>query len=369
VTPRPDNLRSLTSLRFFASAAIVLFHMQGTLLPMTPRPSLALGVSFFFVLSGFVLTYAHWHGALDLRRFYRTRFARLWPLHLFSGMAWLLVSYAGTPDPVQWGWPEVLNLLLLQAWVPVVGFVFAMNGVAWTISAEVFFYLLFPFLRGKWLVPIMAAAAIATAALLVALDVLAPPVLPPWPQPPQGSFWSLHAALQFPLVRLLEFCTGIVAARLFMARRFRTGTFVEAIALSAIFAFAWCSEPLRAVVANAGWSHVAIWLNQSGGMVVFAFAIFVFAHEGGKISQTLRARPFVLLGDISFSTYMLHYVVLMAFQRFDRDVGAPHLRAVAFVVVVYVCSYLAWRFLEKPAKRWIEGRGRVSQVEGVRTSA
>lgn len=350
-----DTLRTLTSLRFFAAASIVAFHMLGTLVPGGTHASLALGVSFFYVLSGFVLTYAHWSGPMDLRRYYWTRFARLWPLHLFSALAWLIVARGGDLTADTWQLPVLLNVLLLQAWVPVWGIVFALNGVAWSISVEVFFYVLFPLLRGKWLWPVFVAAAVATAGILIALDVLAPPVNPPWPTPPPGQFWSLHVALQFPIVRLMEFCTGVAAARLFMTRRFHTTTWMEAIALLAVVAFAWWSEPLRVVLSQAGWSHVGVWASQSAGMLFFAVAIVVFAHQAGAISRVLQSRALVLLGDISFSTFMLHYIVLMAFLKTGwAGTVSPYLLGAGYLAVVYVASYFSWRFLEKPAKRWIE---------------
>jgi peptidoglycan/LPS O-acetylase OafA/YrhL len=358
------QLRSLTSLRFFAAASIVVFHMLGMLIPGgAAHSSLALGVSFFFVLSGFVLTYAHWTGELDLKRFYRARFARLWPLHLFAAMAWWLVMQGGDPASSPWVWPALLNVLLLQAWVPAWGVVFAMNGVAWSISVEVFFYLLFPLLRGKWLWPIVVAGTVATAAWLFALDLLAPPVNPPWPTPAPREFWSLHAALQFPLVRLLEFCVGVAAAKWFMVRRLRSNTALEVIALLAVVAFAWWSEPLRAALSSAGWSHVGVWASQSGGMLVFAFAIFVFAHQAGALSRVLQVRALVLLGEISFSTYMLHYVVLMVFVRAGvSGVLSPLALAGAYLATTYVVSYLSWRFVEKPSKRFIEGGRWVRRV-------
>ncbi|KGQ19992.1 Acyltransferase [Lysobacter dokdonensis DS-58] len=355
--PASDQLRTLTSLRAFAAAAIVVFHLQGTLVAVTPRPVWATGVSFFFVLSGFVLTYAHARGALDMRRFYATRFARLWPLHLFSALAWLVVSQVGNATPFHWGWAETLDVLLLQAWVPLWGVVFAMNGVAWSISVEVFFYLLFPLLRGRWLAPIFIAGAIATAAILFAMDAFLAPAVPPYPTPAAGEFWSVHAALQFPVLRLLEFCLGVATAKLFLSRRIRPNTTMELCAIAGVLAFAFASEPLRVALADLGFSHVGLWLSQSGGLFVFAAAIFIFAHESGAISRVLRARTLVLLGDISFSTYMLHWVVLSAFLKFGRPEGiAPWLWVAMFVLAVYAASYFAWRFIELPSKRWILAR-------------
>src|SRR6478735_7442587 len=106
-----QHLKALTSLRFFASASIVIFHIQGAMWPGSAYTPLALGVSFFFVLSGFILTYAH-RDDMDMCRFYRSRVARLWPVHLATLMlALVLIGQA----PLM---PDIANVLLLQAWVP-----------------------------------------------------------------------------------------------------------------------------------------------------------------------------------------------------------------------------------------------------------
>jgi peptidoglycan/LPS O-acetylase OafA/YrhL len=79
---RPDIL-PLTSLRFFASASIVAYHLQGPF-GYTINANFGAGISFFFVLSGFILTYLHSDLASGRQAvsFYRARIARIWPLHL-----------------------------------------------------------------------------------------------------------------------------------------------------------------------------------------------------------------------------------------------------------------------------------------------
>jgi hypothetical protein len=89
------KLNALTSLRFFAAALIVLHHSRGRfgfsenlLYPFQPDQA----VSFFFVLSGFILVYVYpsLNSWKDKRRFLLTRFVRLWPVHLAT---WLLANY------------------------------------------------------------------------------------------------------------------------------------------------------------------------------------------------------------------------------------------------------------------------------------
>ena len=157
---RPQKLDALTSLRFFAAAMIVVAHAHplfGSLGIANAAP-LGQGVSFFFVLSGFILAYNYpeLEGRKAVRRFWLARFARVWPLHAVMLLLWIALIFnfdrhsyfPGVEGLARLG----ANLLLLQAWVPLSLWSLSFNGVAWSLSAEFFFYAVFPFLIRYWAV-------------------------------------------------------------------------------------------------------------------------------------------------------------------------------------------------------------------------
>src|SRR5207247_2593909 len=118
---------------------------------------LAQGVSFFFVLSGFILTYVYGDLRRDgWRRYFAARIGRIWPAHLalFAYVVVALPLEQRTP-PGSNHLPNALaNVFLVQAWMPDFRFIGAFNNVSWSLSVEVFFYLLFPLLilfRDRWL--------------------------------------------------------------------------------------------------------------------------------------------------------------------------------------------------------------------------
>lgn len=96
-----------------------------------------LGVTFFFVLSGFVLT---WSGSTrnGVGAFYRNRFARIWPLQIVTLLVAAVLPYGSSDN---WG-TFAQNVLLAQAWTYEGAHSF--NWVSWSISDEAFFYQLFP---------------------------------------------------------------------------------------------------------------------------------------------------------------------------------------------------------------------------------
>ena len=146
------KLYPLTSLRFFAALCVVVLHAANHgLLPqeLVQMFDLSKAVSFFFVLSGFVLGYANNGRAIDALRFYQARFARVWPATALSIIFVLLVlpQFIYLPS-ASTSWPSgfvfLLNLLCLQALFPIPNIYFGFNAVVWSISVEAFFYFCFP---------------------------------------------------------------------------------------------------------------------------------------------------------------------------------------------------------------------------------
>ncbi|MDR3617361.1 MAG: acyltransferase [Candidatus Obscuribacterales bacterium] len=144
-------LKGLTFLRFIAASAIVVYHCVSLfhLPPIVEQLNLTLAVSFFFVLSGFILASVHpqMSNRTDVFRFWRARFARCWPLHMLTLLLFAFVfpcgmGYAAT------GYPRfdtfLAQILLVQSWVPSPFFFFSFNSPAWSVSVEYFFYFCFP---------------------------------------------------------------------------------------------------------------------------------------------------------------------------------------------------------------------------------
>src|ERR1700687_392473 len=160
-TPVRPNVPSLTGLRFIAALLVVIFHFGKQHLSEAPTPLLNIAsggyvsVGLFFVLSGFVLAYTYLdleRGVVrDRRAFFIARFARIYPVY---GVAMLVacVSYftsALKSVPVNVAAADVgtslgLGLLMLQAWT--VKWIALINTPGWSLSAEIFFYLLFLFI-------------------------------------------------------------------------------------------------------------------------------------------------------------------------------------------------------------------------------
>lgn len=347
-------LPQLTSLRFFAAGAIVLLHMQAPVFGIPGDARLGLGVGFFFVLSGFILTYVYRDfTGHSIRAFYVARLGRLWPVHFVTFLAAAIVLQ---PNLLLSG-PHIAtipyNLTLTQAWLPLNGLVFSWNAVSWSVSAEFWFYLLFPLLViGRQFWPVALITIAATVAFVIAVE------LGGIYKPPQFlAFSPLHAVQQHPAARMVEFVCGVGAGRLFN-RGFRIKlppNFLEIASLVALAVFAATSTGLMLILSTSGVPAIGIWYSQSGGAVLFALAIFIFANGGGFITKILSHKTLVTLGEISFSTYMVHQLVI----RFAIDhgwlntSGPPMVFLLLFLI--YAGSWALWFFVERPCRKWIIG--------------
>ena len=345
---RPD-IPVLTTLRFPAAFAIVLFHF----LSYTPCPSwvwegFGAGVSFFYVLSGFILYY-NYADLPDRRFFWIARFARIWPVHLFClALALGVLPFVSLDGHASWPVTLPANIFLLHAWLPFQGSTLSYNGVSWSLSVEAFFYLCFPWLlaamKARGPAPLLAGSfVIGFVVVLLATIFL----------PTQATFvWPFN-----PLTRVFEFVLGMAACRWWMqesagSRPVMAWTGFECLSLAACVALVVAIPiSLHALGVN---SVAASWLGAEFPVAAFAALIWIFAHQAGAISRALASRVCEWFGEISFALYMCHQIGL---RWLNPDVMTSSFDAVAFFIPYLAGSLLAaaaiFHLVETPARRAI----------------
>jgi len=304
--PRPVQLRALTSVRFFAALHVALYHIV--------RPFSAWGifagfmgaghsaVPFFFLLSGFILTYSHARepetGTGFKKRFYFARFARIYPLYVLS-----LIVVAAAYPPVFDKRIHILafvgDLAMIQSWSSrMVNF---FNIPAWSLSCEAFFYLVFPFVFLK-LRPKSKSNAVWW---IVGLWVLAmvPPLIGLYLTPAQAWDESVMGGLlvfrirRIPLLMLAEFLAGIPLAWLFL--RFRPSR-RTASALLAVGGVGLATGLFFA-------KHIPYVMIANGVLIPFYAMLILGLCEDNWLTRALSVGPLVLLGEASYALYLFHY--------------------------------------------------------------
>ncbi len=345
---RPD-LPVLTSLRFPAAAAIVLLHA----LPLlgwsdTQCEALVSGVSFFYVLSGFILYY-NYAELTDRASFWLARFARIWPLHAVTlGLALLLIPFNWLLGHEHWYVTLPANVLLVQAWLPFHGSALSYNGVAWSLSVEMAFYLLFP-----WL--LLAMQKRGAGPVLVgsfALGLVIVMAAARW-YPAEPYLYSF-----FPLCRVFEFVLGMSACQWWFAHARTPGgragwSVYEIMTLAAVALLALAIRPF---LRETALTHEVIgWMATAISAMAFTALIWVYAHQAGMISRFFSARFFVHLGEISFALYMCHQVLLnwLGTEPFGWKVNWTPMSLSIYVAACLALSWLLFAVVENPARRFI----------------
>jgi len=343
----PKQLLPLTSLRLFAAGMIFLHHLRGKWSVPSEVSSFPLGqgVSFFFVLSGFILTYAYreMHEKNGTRSFLVARASRLYPLHIFTFLAVLALFFEEQIG--QYGWSGALiNVSMLQAWWPS-DVALSFNGPSWSISNEIFFYLVFPFLLFG--LRRINAIFLGYLCLTVLFFRFAPEILS------RETFQTvIHV---HPVIRILEFIFGMALARLYLARpqaswNLTAGTAIETASLAILVTVAVFSLEFSRYFADIAGDGSRPWFMRSGMFPLYGLVILAFAYESGWLSKALSHQVLVLGGEISFSLYMIHQIVIRFFTRNDQwFAGLSDGVIVALIVVIaFALSYFSWRFLETP---------------------
>lgn len=371
---RPTRLPSLTGLRFIA--AFLVFVYDGGVMGLFADDAVGsryaywtqnlghMGVSFFFVLSGFVLTWTA-TASDTARRFWRRRVVKIFPNHLLVvAIAVALLWAAG--EHVRGG-PTVANVFLLQDWLPKIDLVaYSANPVSWSLACEVFFYALFPLLF-RWISAIRPQRLWYWFAGVVALAALIPQIsftlLPDHPDNPFGpgmswpQMWFSHF---FPPTRALEFVAGIILCRLVLEGRWVRVGMLPAVVLIALAS--WASLHLSPIYAFA-----ALWPLPISLLIGAATRA-----DAEDRATALSSRPMVWLGDISYAFYLTHLVLMFSLyaalchgqwagyvsftpERWGTAKGVLFLLGVLAASIIV--SALMFHFVERPMmRRWSRAR-------------
>jgi len=365
------RLPALTSLRFFAALHVVFFHLLALKIMwdtgwLKKISSIGyVGVSFFFVLSGFILVYTYAGRDTTAKEFWRARFARIYPAFLFSlvltGPFFFFAALMFKVPFYEWFGAHiklvlVLVPLLLQAWVPLAAL--AWNSVAWSLSDEAFFYLGFPFLQKRILkMDAAVLGVLAAACWLLSLGMTSfytlknPDHLLVIDADVLNGFW-LNAVKFHPLARLPEFLLGMACGAIFLKSK-RNSAHAGPLVLGGLLLF------LLAAVYSDRLPYAV--LHTSLLAPAFAAVIYGIALKP-RWGNLLEWKPLEFLGDASYSLYLLHAFLMGPF--FYTQTGDPRHRSVGWVVVYFVLaisiSGLVYRFIEQPARRKLRGKKKES---------
>jgi peptidoglycan/LPS O-acetylase OafA/YrhL len=352
-------IHNLTPLRGVAALLVAVFHFEGLIGRfISPEQSSFftksyLMVDLFFMMSGFIITHVYHAGfangiqATSFRKFMVARFARVYPLHFF--MLALLVAFfyisGSNPQPVFDPAKIPANIFLVHALG--VHDYYSWNVPSWSISAEWWSYLLFPFLVGL-LVNFRKVAA--PVMIVMALSIYVG--IAYWfPRADPNHCPTLDVTYDYGFLR--GFAGFICGMCLYLP--YRNDWLMRFFRRDSVFAL---STVVLSLSMHAG-------LHDLFNIPLFALLILCCAGNTGRIHAMLQNRVLQFLGTISYSVYMTHCLLLFKgadiLKIFGLDTKEPFvltLVCLLFLCATVLISAFTYYVIEKPSRKWIADRYR-----------
>lgn len=341
-------ISELDILRMFAAVAVVIFHFGIWTYPFriglidSVFRSANIAVGLFFFLSGFILVYVNRENfkrySFDVKNFYKKRLVRILPAYFLALFLMVLVY------PLHFGYfPDtkyfLLEASLFQSWVP--GFVTNVNFVAWSLSVEIFFYLLFPLLFIILIKKLKTFIALASVFWIITnIFVFFSAV-----SFNQDDIIISQFTKFFPLFHLNTFMFGMFFSKLFITK----DTLISKLQNPIVFIGGILSFIIYAqLIPN--WMLVA----QHDGLLLPLFVILVFGVFSlkGVYKKILNNRLFVALGKASYGIYIYQAIVYYFMYWLYKKIGIFDLlreegRFFVFLIVLLFVSVLSYEFFEK----------------------
>ncbi|WP_276131887.1 acyltransferase family protein [Polluticoccus soli] len=333
------QLDALTTTRGVAALLVVVFHFGCTVFPFNQAEhffrSSNLAVGYFFVLSGFVMYYTYHNRRNSFRPFMEKRLVRIVPaFYIALAMSAVLIIAEGIGSGPMFLKQMALNLTFTQAFFP--GYALTINSPGWSLSIEMFFYILFPALiafanresrRFLWFVATFFVLSQVTHLAMVAK------YKPEW-----GTAFH-EFVYYFPLFHFNQFFVGMVGGYLFFQYKKR----------GIKYASVW---PLVAIVLLVNFMPRSVSLHN--GLLAPLYMLLVLAVALHN-SSWLRWRPLVFLGEVSYGIYIFQEPV----HRYAVNLNGRYLQlsepvffytyTIALVGVAALCYHL----VEKPIRNML----------------
>lgn len=343
------RIEQLTFTRFLAAVSVVVFHYGGKSFPFR-NDSIAfifrhadVCVSYFFILSGFVMIIAYGNKTvISAGDYFRNRVARIYPVYFLAILIMLFlqfreknIDYSGL----------FLNVFMIQAWIP--GKVLSLNPPGWSLSVELLFYVLFPFLCNR----IFKKTPLKRIAVSIILFWILSQVIFQlfFFMYEENQLGTIRDILKYnPLLHLNEFLIGNLAG-LFFIRNFKEkkGNYDFIILIFIALLVLALKFPLG--------------LNFHNGLlsVLFIPIICFISVNDGIITKVFRNRIFVFLGEISFGIYILQHPVYSLISAYSVNkylhLSDPTIVFFLRLFILIVFSSAVYICFEKPILEKVKG--------------
>jgi len=304
-------------------------------------------ISFFFVLSGFVLTLTYHRPGkpFNFQYFWAARISRIFPIYLFS-IFLVSIHLADTLGSIKTG-DYLSAVFLVQAWIPENALIF--NFPLWALTPELFFYLIFPFVN------LMVARQSLRRMIWTSLGIWAITQIIRYTLARGGFDVHPNFISYFPLLHMDSFFIGVVSGLWFLSenRLEKTSPTIKLVIMFGSLAIIVLQATLKIV------PHVG---NMNGLFSpIFAALILALAMDRSRVSSALSQKWLVALGEASYSLYVLHVPVYWLLSDIFRTFGVflpLDIQFIFYLPLLTLLSLLAFRYIENPIQIWLRAAPR-----------
>lgn len=344
------RIDQLTFTRFIAALSIVIFHYgKNCFLFNNDYVSFIfkqanVAVSYFFILSGFVMIIAYNDKKnINFFQYVKNRLARIYPIYLLAIFLILGIKLFKEIIIID----LILNILMLQAWIP--GKALTINYPGWSLSVELFFYFSFPFLLNFfykkftlkniaiWIILFWLISQVIFY-LIVQTNLITIPIY---------SARDLHYN---PLMHFNEFLIGNLAGLYFINElREKRKNYSGYILFTLLVLLLLLKFPLG--------------LNYHNGLlsIIFVPLILLISLSTDKFTKFFKKNIFIFLGEISFGMYILQSPIWRIFSDYrmekyfglDKDLDF-NLSFVIRLMILIIFSSISYLYFEKPIRNKIK---------------
>ena len=351
------RIEQLTFTRFIAAISIVVFHYGNNCYLFNNEyisfifEQANIGVSYFFILSGFVMIIAYGNREkVNFIEYIKNRLARIYPVYLLAIFLILGVSLFQNINKSD----LLLNLFMIQSWIPQKAL--TINYPGWSLSVEMFFYISFPFLMNKiYSKKNLKFTSISIISFWLISQIIFHLIIYEILKVPN---YSIKDMFYYPLMHFNEFLIGNLAG-LFFINKLKNNQKCHFVYI--VFFLILLILLLR----------FPIGLNFHNGLlaIVFVPLIILISLSDNLITKYFQKRVYVFLGEISFGIYILQAPVWIIFSDYrmlkylglNKEVDFTISFLIRLLILISV-SALSYLYFEKPTRKLIKKLRTITRV-------
>ena len=268
------------------------------------------GVSFFFMLSGFIIAYNYQkkfsENKITKRTFWVARIARIYPLHWLTLLiAVALGNYVIASGTIDWCKNFLASLTLTNAYIPKDNYFFSFNSPSWSLCCEQLFYICFPFLIAFTK---DYRKLLSTFLICAILSIV-------------GMYFT-------PMITSSQ------------------GSIIEIASIALFLSFYLYAAEIPKVYRYSCYYWIPI-----------AFILISFSLQKGMVSRLLSNRLLVIGGEISYSFYLIHLFVLLSYAKWQKESDFHidwYISIPLLFCVIILLSLLSYYYFEKPMNKLVK---------------